>query len=187
MTDMMSDTSRETSSQRDRERSQRLVLGTAAVYFGAGILVIAACETFGGGGLGLPRFWYVNRTLWIGLGFLLIPAGIALQSWRPPQLRHWRPSRPGRRFQQIRVYSREGCHLCDEAVELLWDARYCDYLPLAEVVDISTDSELETRFGTQIPVVEFDGRIRFRGQVNEVLLRRLIEGTAPVGELGIRN
>ncbi len=183
---MMNDSISENVLLRDRGRSQRLVLGTAAVYVGAGILLIAACESFGGGGLGLPRFWYVNKTLWIGLGLLLIPVGIAIQGWQPPRPQQWKPSRPGRRFQQVRVYSREGCHLCDEAVELLWDARYGAYLPLAEVVDISTDQDLTARFGTEIPVVEFDGRIRFRGRVDEVLLRRLIEGSAPVGGLGIR-
>jgi hypothetical protein len=26
-----------------------------------------------------------------------------------------------------------------------------------------------------VPVVEFDGKIRFRGRVNEVLLRRLLD------------
>jgi hypothetical protein len=176
---IMSDPSREKSAYRDRRQSSNLVLGTAAVYVGAGILLIAACEDFGGGLPGLPRIWYVNRTLWIGLGFLLIPAGIALQAWGTPAPERWKPSRPGRRFQQIRVYSKEGCHLCDEAAELLWDARYQDYLPLAEIVDISTDPDLEAKHGLQIPVVEFDGRIRFRGRIDEVLLRRLIEGTEP--------
>jgi hypothetical protein len=161
---------------------QNLVVGTAAVYAGAAILVVAVCETMVGGLPGLPAFWYVNRTLWVGLGLFLIPAGIMLQAWRPPQPKRWKPARPGRRFHQIRVYSREGCHLCDEAAELLWDFRYQAYLPTAEVVDISTDPELEARFKTQIPVVEFDGRIRFRGRINEVLLRRLIEGTEPLSD-----
>lgn len=179
MTIMMNDTSREISTERDQKQVPRLVLGTAAVYVGAGILVLAMCELVAGGELALPRFWYVNKTIWIGLGFLLIPLGAAIQSWTPPRPKHWRPSQPGHRFRQVRVYSREGCHLCDDAVELLWDSRYAAYLPLAEVVDIAEDPELEAKFGTQIPVVEFDGRVRFRGRIDESLLRRLIEGTAP--------
>lgn len=177
---MTHDTPPDKPSQHDQPRLPHLVIGTAAVWAGAAILVLAACETLGGGSIGLPGLWYVNRTIWIGLGLLLIPAGIAIQAWRPPQPKRWKASRPGRRFHRVRVYSRDGCHLCDEAVELLWDFRYGAYLPTAEVVDISADPELEAKFKTQIPVVEFDGRIRFRGRINEVLLRRLIEGTPPL-------
>ena len=162
----------------ERQRRQRVLAGTAAVYVGAAILLLAACETFGGGGLPLPRFWYVNRTLWIGLGFVLIPAVIGLQSWRPDH-RDWRPEMPGMRFRQILVYSRDGCHLCDDVISLLESTRYSSFLPPVEVVDIAGDPDLEARFKTQIPVVECDGRIRFRGRVSEILLRRLIEGTPP--------
>jgi len=49
----------------------------------------------------------------------------------------------------------------------------------AEQVDIDADPELRSQFDTCVPVISTDGRIRFRGRVNEVLLRRLIEGTPP--------
>lgn len=176
----MNDSVRTRGLPRDRHQLPRRVFGTAAVYLGATILLIAVCDTFGGGLPGLPRFWYVNRTLWIGFGLFLVPAGIAIQAVRPQTSKHWKATRPGRRFHQIRVYSKEGCHLCDDAIETLCDFRYSDYLPTVEVVDITSNPELEAKFGLQIPVVEFDGRIRFRGRVNETLLRRLIEGTPPI-------
>jgi hypothetical protein len=44
------------------------------------------------------------------------------------------------------------------------------------MVDIEADEELAGRFGQWIPVVEIDGQVRFRGQVDEVLLQRLLVG-----------
>ena len=78
---------------------------------------------------------------------------------------------------RLTIYSRPGCHLCDEAVDLL--EKYRRWLPPFELVNIDEDPQLVERFNEQVPVVECDGRIRFRGKVNEVLLRRLIEGTPP--------
>ena len=46
----------------------------------------------------------------------------------------------------------------------------------------NTDPQLRELHGTSIPVVEIDGQIRFRGRVDEMLLRRLIEGASPVEE-----
>jgi len=68
------------------------------------------------------------------------------------------------------VYSRPGCHLCDEAVELLRG-----YGLQPETINIDTNPDLADRFGCCIPVVEMGGRIRFRGRVNQVLLRRLLK------------
>ena len=43
-------------------------------------------------------------------------------------------------------------------------------------VDVDADPQLRERFNECVPVVEIDGRIRFRGRVNPRLLRRLIHG-----------
>ena len=43
-----------------------------------------------------------------------------------------------------------------------------------KTVDISQDSELLDKYEMCIPVVEIDGKVRFRGKINEVLLRRII-------------
>jgi hypothetical protein len=43
-------------------------------------------------------------------------------------------------------------------------------------IDIDTDPALRAEFDTCVPVVEIDGRVRFRGRVDEVLLRRLLRG-----------
>jgi hypothetical protein len=41
-------------------------------------------------------------------------------------------------------------------------------------VDIDAKEDLRAKFDTCVPVVEIDGRIRFRGRVNPILLRRLL-------------
>jgi hypothetical protein len=43
-------------------------------------------------------------------------------------------------------------------------------------VDIDRDPALVERYGHCVPVVEIEGRVRFRGRVNEMLLRRLLRG-----------
>lgn len=69
----------------------------------------------------------------------------------------------------IVVYTREGCHLCDDAVALL---RRHGQEP--RLVDIDADSQLRERYNLCVPVVEIDGKERFRGRINEVLLTRLL-------------
>lgn len=71
------------------------------------------------------------------------------------------------------LYTRHGCHLCDQAHELL----IAHHLSLT-VIDIDGDPALRARFDTSVPVVEIDGRVRFRGHVDPVLLQRMIGGNA---------
>ncbi len=70
----------------------------------------------------------------------------------------------------INVYTRSSCPLCDKAKDLL-----VQHGLSYQEIDISRDPELNARFDTCVPVVEIDGKIRFRGQVNPVLLRRLLD------------
>jgi glutaredoxin len=70
---------------------------------------------------------------------------------------------------QVILYSRRGCHLCDDALAVLQR-----YGLTPQVTDIDADPQLLARYDTCVPVVEIDGQERFRGQVNEVLLRRLL-------------
>jgi glutaredoxin len=67
------------------------------------------------------------------------------------------------------LYTRRGCHLCDEARQLL------ERHGLAPTcIDIDGDAALRERFNTCVPVVEMGGRIRFRGAVHPLLLQRLV-------------
>jgi glutaredoxin len=69
------------------------------------------------------------------------------------------------------MYTRVGCHLCEDAQRLLLDVGLTPQL-----VDIDGDPELVERFNECVPVVEVDGKIRFRGRIEPVLLRRLVAG-----------
>lgn len=162
--------------------STRLFVGFACLAFGIAIFAMALLEaTEVGAHFRLPGTWYVHRPLWLLIGAGLFAAGWKLQ-WQHPahQLGSWQPSRPGTRFERLVLYSREECHLCDDAKEVL--GRYAEFLPDIEEIDIDQDPQLQELYGTSIPVVEIDGQIRFRGRVDEVLLRRLIEGSAAVSE-----
>jgi glutaredoxin len=69
----------------------------------------------------------------------------------------------------VRVYTRSGCHLCDEACSVL---KRHGLAP--DTIDIDSDPALLKQYTDCVPVVVIDGRVRFRGKVNEVLLRRLL-------------
>lgn len=57
----------------------------------------------------------------------------------------------------VTVYSRQGCHLCEQLIEEL--------LPMIrgrldlDVRDIDTDPDWHERFWQDIPVVEYDGEV----------------------------
>ena len=70
----------------------------------------------------------------------------------------------------VTLYSRKGCHLCDVAQQTL-----VEHGLTVSVVDIDEDEQLITQFDTCVPVVVIDGKVRFRGRVEPVLLRRLLE------------
>jgi len=76
------------------------------------------------------------------------------------------------------LYSRAGCHLCDEARELLQAllderARQGLITPTLDEIDIESDPELERRFFTTIPVVELGDR-RVELATSAAKLRRLL-------------
>lgn len=154
------------------------IFGTLIFGFGL-VLVLARTIEATFGIPNMVRSWYQNDWLWWSVGFICVVAGARFLARSELQelTRTWRPSRPGKRFHTLVLYTRQGCHLCDEAAETL--RRHIRWLPEPDLKDIDTDPTLVEKFGTCVPVVECDGRIRFRGKVEVTLLRRLIEGTVP--------
>ena len=67
------------------------------------------------------------------------------------------------------LYTRQGCPLCEHARDLL----EAHGLAVDEV-DIDASPDHRARFDHCIPVVEIEGKIRFRGRVHPLLLRRLV-------------
>jgi glutaredoxin len=78
---------------------------------------------------------------------------------------------------EVVLYTRTGCHLCDEAWEFLEQERRRHGFRL-RAVDIDGDQELLARHGEEVPVIALDGKVRFRGGVNQALLARLFKGEA---------
>lgn len=71
---------------------------------------------------------------------------------------------------RVVVYTRPGCHLCEDAVAVV--ARVCaDLGTTYREVDISTDPELQRRYGEQIPVTLVDGAQHDFWRVDERRLR----------------
>jgi orotidine-5'-phosphate decarboxylase len=77
---------------------------------------------------------------------------------------------------QLTLYSKPGCHLCDDMKAVI-DAVGARVPFALEVIDITTDPELETRYGIEIPVLLVDGKkaAKYRVTVEE-LERRLRAG-----------
>jgi len=59
------------------------------------------------------------------------------------------------------VYSRRGCHLCEEALSTLTTLRLQagpDTFEISEIF-IDGDPELEIKYGDQVPVILIDGKV----------------------------
>jgi glutaredoxin len=54
------------------------------------------------------------------------------------------------------IYSRPGCHLCDEAKEAILSAGCGDHFTLEEI-NIESDPELLRKYKYDIPVIMIDG------------------------------
>jgi glutaredoxin len=72
---------------------------------------------------------------------------------------------------RITLYSKPGCHLCDEARVVI--ERVCGDLDTSyDEVDITTSTELLNAYGEQIPVTFVDGRQHDFWRVDETRLRQ---------------
>lgn len=90
-------------------------------------------------------------------------------------LSRWVRPRTGRALAHwnVTVYSREGCGCCRKALDLLktYQGRHGFSI---EEVDVDSDPALAARHGSTVPVVAVNGKARFKGVVNPVLLERLL-------------
>ena len=66
---------------------------------------------------------------------------------------------------RVTIYSRPGCHLCEEAKQAILKAGLVDQYTLSEV-NIANDPELLARYKDDIPVITFDGVEAFRHRVS---------------------
>ena len=72
------------------------------------------------------------------------------------------------------IYSRPGCHLCDEAKAAIISAGCSDQFTLEEV-NIESDKELLNKYKYDIPVIAIDGVETFIHRVNPSEFRTRIK------------
>jgi hypothetical protein len=76
---------------------------------------------------------------------------------------------------RVRLLTRPGCHLCDDARPVV--ARVCADLGVGwEEVDVTADEALLAQFWEQIPVTMVDGRQHDFWRVDETRLRAALAG-----------
>ena len=73
------------------------------------------------------------------------------------------------------LYSRPGCHLCDEARRVIGSVRAVAVFAFEEI-DIETDEALIRDYGIRIPVVTVDGEELFEITVDPDVLRSAVHG-----------
>ena len=66
---------------------------------------------------------------------------------------------------RVIVYSRPGCHLCDEAKAAIEKSNCSDHYTLEEV-NIESDNELLKKYQHDIPVITIDGVEAFKHRVD---------------------
>jgi hypothetical protein len=75
----------------------------------------------------------------------------------------------------VRLYSRPGCHLCDQMKSAIDRAARATGAPVAvEEVDISGDPLLEAHYGLEIPVLEIEGKKVAKYRVADAALQRML-------------
>lgn len=71
---------------------------------------------------------------------------------------------------RVIIYSRPGCHLCDEAKRAMEAARCFDEYTLVEI-NIESDPALLRRYQYDIPVITIDGVEAFRHRLSALEFR----------------
>lgn len=77
----------------------------------------------------------------------------------------------------LRLYSRPGCHLCDE-MKAVVDRVAAGRPVTMEVIDISADPVLEDRHGLEIPVLFVDDRKVAKYRISEEALVRALDAAS---------
>ena len=74
----------------------------------------------------------------------------------------------------IEVYSRPGCHLCDQVRAVIEELRGAYAITLRSI-NVENDAEIEKKYGMDIPVVFVNGVEAFRHRVDRSELERKLK------------
>lgn len=76
---------------------------------------------------------------------------------------------------RVVLYSRAGCHLCDDARRVV--VAECDRAATGwREVDVDADPSLQARYGEYVPVVEVDGTVQGFWQIDPSRVRAALAG-----------
>ncbi len=75
---------------------------------------------------------------------------------------------------KVTLYTRIGCHLCDDAKEVLESVRREKPFEL-DVVDVDTDPALVELYTYEVPVITIEGRKAFKYRVDAAALRAKLD------------
>ncbi len=75
---------------------------------------------------------------------------------------------------RIDIYSRPGCHLCDDAKAVIEQFR-SGYAMELQTINVENSPDLESRYGNDIPVVLINGQEAFRHRVDRKELERKLK------------
>ena len=75
---------------------------------------------------------------------------------------------------RVVVYTKPGCHLCDDAKAVV--GPLCErYAVVLQTIDVESSANLENRYGSDIPVVLINGEEAFRHRVDRTELERKLK------------
>jgi glutaredoxin len=83
----------------------------------------------------------------------------------------------------ITLYSKPGCHLCEE-VRARLDELQPEFGFTIEEIDITRHTELFERYRHEIPVLLIDGTEFARGRISEPELLNVLKADPPAGQFG---
>ena len=75
---------------------------------------------------------------------------------------------------EVTLYGKAGCHLCDDAKQVVAQVRQRRPFAYTEV-DVSLDPVLHARYGERIPVVAVNGREAFELGLTAAELEKLLD------------
>jgi glutaredoxin len=75
---------------------------------------------------------------------------------------------------KVTIYSRPGCHLCEEAKSAI-EASGCGGLYSIEEINIDHDPELRERYGNDIPIILINGVKVFKHRVDPREFKRKLQ------------
>jgi hypothetical protein len=78
----------------------------------------------------------------------------------------------------LRVVQRTGCELCEQMLTELERLSLHIELPPIEVVDVDSDTELNRRYGLNVPVLLLDGTVVCRHRLDAPELLRVLRAGA---------